>query len=68
MLRILEVTAFFRILYSLSCSRIPCLLWNLGGKFHIQSLPRAEMHVGLHVKCPLLLSNFGKKLERVYEI
>jgi hypothetical protein len=25
-----------------------------------EDFPHAEMHVGLHVKCPLLLSNFNQ--------
>jgi len=32
----------------------------IGEGFHTQTLQCAETHVGLHVKCPLLLSDFNQ--------
>jgi hypothetical protein len=29
-------------------------------RFHSQSLQHAEIHVGLHVQCPIQLSSFNK--------
>jgi hypothetical protein len=36
-----------------------------GWRFHTQTLLHSEMHVGLHTKCPLLLSDFNQNWNEV---